>query len=275
MKNENYQATISVAIATYNESANIVRCLDSVHDWVNEIIIVDGSPDDKTIKATKKYFKVKTIKTDNKPMFHINKNMAIKACTSDWILQLDADEVVSLDLKNDINKILKQDPVEITHNGFWVNRSNYFLGSFLKKGGQYPDPTIRLYKNGKGLLPCKDVHEQAEIDGDIGHLQSDLLHYADPSFSRYLLRSNRYTSLEANNMHTSGFKPGFFTWLKYFIFKPTHWFLSTFFRHKGFVDGFPGFVFSLFSALRFPIIYIKAWELTKNERDINLKQDWD
>ncbi len=268
-------STVSVAIATYNESKNIARCLDSVYDWVDEIIIVDGSSDDKTIKATQKYSKIKIIKTDNKPMFHLNKNMAIKACASDWILQLDADEVVSIQLKNEIITILNQNPSDVTYNGFWINRSNYFLGTFLKKGGQYPDPTIRLYKNGKGLLPCKDVHEQAKINGEVGHIQSDLLHYADPSFSRYLLRSNRYTSLEANILHSSGFKPGLLNWLKFFIFKPAHWFLSTYFRHKGFVDGFPGFVFSLFSALRFPIIYIKAWELTKNKRDINLNQDWD
>ena len=257
MKTDNHQATISVAIATYNESENIVRCLDSIHDWVNEIIIVDGSPDDDTIKATKKYFKVKTIKTDNKPMFHLNKNMAIKACTSDWILQLDADEVVSLDLKNEIEKILKQEPTEISHNGFWVNRSNYFLGAFLKKGGQYPDPTIRFYKNGKGFLPCQDVHEQAEIDGEIGHLQSDLLHYADISFSRYLLRANRYTTLEANNLHTSGFNPGFLLWLKYFIFKPNYWFLATFFAIKALLTVFPDLCFPYFLPSDFPSSILK------------------
>lgn len=273
-KNQNL-ASISVAIATYNESQNISRCLDSVHNWVDEIVLVDGSPDNNTTKVAQKYSKVKIIKTNNKPMFHLNKNMAIKACTSDWILQLDADEVVSQDLKNKIKNILSQNISKIAQNGYWINRSNYFLGTFLKKGGQYPDPTIRLYKNGKGILPCKDVHEQAKIEGEIGHIQSDILHFADPSFSRYLLRSNRYTSLEANNLYTSGFKPSFSSWFNYFIIKPFSWFISSYFRHKGFIDGFPGYVFSLFSSLRFPIIYIKAWELSKNKRDINLNQDWD
>lgn len=267
-------STISIAIATYNEEKNLPRCLDAVKDWVDEIVIADGSSADNTVAIAKKY-KAKVIETTNKPIFHINKNMAIEACTSDWILQLDADEVVSKELKEEIQTILKKDPKDVEENGFWINRSNYFLGSFLKKGGQYPDATNRLYKKGKGKLPCKDVHEQTKIEGKVGQLENDLLHYADPSFSRYLLRSNRYTSLEAKLLIERGFKLSFGSAIEYFLIKPLVWFLSTFFRHKGFVDGFPGFVFSLFSSLRFPIIYIKIWELKKTNRKLNLQSDWD
>jgi len=273
MKTNNL-ATISVAIATYNEEKNLPRCLDSVKDWVNEIVIADGSSSDRTVFIAQKY-RAKIIKTTNKAIFHINKNKAIDACTSDWILQLDADEVVSPQLKKEIQAILKNDQNEVKENGFWINRSNYFLGTFLKKGGQYPDATNRLYKNGKGRLPCKDVHEQAIIEGQVGHLKHDLLHYADPSFSRYLLRSNRYTSLEAKLQMEKGFTLSFGNAIEYYFLKPLLWFLSTFFRHKGFVDGFPGFVFSLFSALRFPIIYTKIWELKKAKRNIDLQSDWD
>lgn len=272
MKNKH---TISVAIATYNEEKNIIKCLEAVANWVDEIIIADGASQDKTIELASKYKNVKIIKTTNKPMFHINKNIAIEGCTSDWILQLDADEIVTPELKQEIISILKQDSKSIKENGFWIKRKNYFLGSFLKKGGQYPDPTIRFYKKGKGKLPCVDVHEQAKIDGQVGWLKNDLEHFADTSFSLYLLRHNRYTTLLAKELQEKHTKINFINFINFYLFKPVWWFLMTFFRHKGFYDGFPGFVFSFYSGLRFPIAYTKYWELEKTKRQINLSQDWD
>ncbi|HOZ53694.1 MAG TPA: glycosyltransferase family 2 protein [bacterium] len=254
--------TISVALAIYNEALIINKCLDAVSDWVDEIVIVDGQSTDNTLEILKKYKNVKVISTTNKPMFHLNKQMAIDACQSDWILQLDADEIVSLDLKNEIIKVINSNPKD---NGFWIKRKNYFLGKFLTKGGVYPDPTIRLYRQGKGKLPCLDVHEQAVVDGTVSTLNNDLLHYADPTFSRYLLRNDRYTSLLATDFKKQNISISFFSFLNYFIFKPIYWFFLAYFRHRGYVDGFPGFVFAWYSALRFPIAYIKLYELNRHE----------
>lgn len=268
-------STISIAIATYNEEKNIKKCLDAVHGWVNEIIIADGSSQDNTVKIAKEFKNTKVINTTNKPIFHINKNIAIDACKSDWILQLDADEIVTDNLKNEIIKILEKDISSIKESAFWIKRKNYFLGTFLKKGGQYPDPTIRFYKNGAARLPCVDVHEQACVKGEIGWLKNDLEHYADTSFSLYLLRANRYTTLLAKELQDKKIPINTYQFFNYYLFKPVHWFLLTFFRHKGFVDKFPGFVFSFYSALRFPICYTKYWELQKTNRQINLQNDWD
>lgn len=250
--------TISIAMATYNEEANIKRCLDAVSDWVDEIVIADEESTDNTVVIANKYSKVKILSTPHEPIFHITKQKAIDACKSDWILQLDTDEVVTSDLKKEIMEIINSDT---KFSGFWINRKNYFLGKFLTKGGVYPDPTIRLYRNKKGHLPCKDVHEQAVIDGEVGHLQHDLLHYADPTFSRYLIRNDRYTSLIASQLLHDNVKINFINFLVYFIIKPTHWFLLAYFRHRGYIDGFPGFVFAWYSSLRFSIAYIKLNEL--------------
>lgn len=269
------KSTISVAIATYNEEKNIARCLEAVNDWVDEIVIADGQSQDKTVEIISKFKKARVISTTNKPMFHLNKNIAIKACKSDWILQLDADEIVTPQLKKEIISILEKKPDSIKENGFWVPRKNYFLGSFLKKGGQYPDPTIRFYKNGKAILPCVDVHEQAKVEGEVGWLKHDLEHYADTSFSHYLLRHNRYTTLLGQELLNKKTEISFGNFMNYYCFKPVWWFLMTFFRHRGYVDGFPGFVFSFYSALRFPIAYTKFWELVKTNREINLSSDWD
>ncbi len=250
--------TISVAIATYNEAENIGRCLEAVCSWVDEIVIVDGHSSDDTVKIARKYKNVKVISTDNKPMFHLNKQMAIDACQGDWILQLDADEVVSEILRDEIKKTI----TDTKYNGFWIKRKNFFLGRFLTKGGVYPDPTIRLYRRGFGKLPCRDVHEQAEIKGPVSTLNSDLLHYADPNFSRYLLRNDRYTSLIASDLKKAGVKISFSSFLKFFVVKPLSWFFLAYFRHRGYVDAFPGFVFAWYSSLRFPIAFIKLFELT-------------
>lgn len=256
------KTTISVALAVYNESEFIAACLNSVVDWVDEIIIVDGQSSDDTAKIAKKYAKVKLISTTNKPMFHLNKQMAIDACKSHWILQLDADEVVSPELRDEIIKVIQSPDAA---NGYWLNRSNFFLGRFLTKGGQYPDPTLRLYRRGLGHLPCLSVHEQAEVTPPVAHLQSDLLHYADRSFSRYLLRNNRYTSLMATDMKEHKINLNIGSFISYFLLKPMAWFLKTYFRHLGLVDGFPGFVFCWYSSLRFPLAYIKYFELTKTD----------
>jgi len=269
------QSTISITLATYNEEKNIGKFLDSVNDLADEIIIVDGHSQDKTVEIAKKYKNIKIIETDNKPIFHINKQIGIDACKSDWVLQLDADEIVTPALIQEIEKLLEKKAVEIVENGFWIKRSNYFLGSFLKKGGQYPDPTLRLYKNGKGHLPCKSVHEQAKVENPIGYLENDLQHFADTSFSRYLLRANRYTTLLAQELNEQKLDTNFFNFLNYYLIKPLWWFLMAFFRHRGYTDGFPGFVFAYFSALRFPIAYTKYWEFKKTNRSIKMSEDWD
>lgn len=244
---------ISVVLAVYNEAENLKACLDSVKDFAWEIVIVDGGSTDDTLK-TAKAFNAKIIHTDNPPIFHINKNKAIDAARGDWILQLDADEIVSEDLAKEIKRVtaLKSDV-----NGYWIPRKNYFLGRFLTRGGQYPDYTLRLYRRGKGRLPAKDVHEQAEVEGKKGFLKGDLLHLRDKNFSKYLEGFNRYTDLLASQLKEVDVGNSIFSFIDFILIKPLFWFVKVYLRHRGYVDGFPGFIFALFSSLRFPVSYIK------------------
>lgn len=237
---------LSVVLAVYNEESNLGQCLESIKELASEIVVVDGGSKDKTLEIAKE-FGAKIIKTNNPPNFHINKNKAIDAAQDDWVLQLDADEVVTKDLAEEIKSVPVKEPKE---NGFWIPRKNFFLGKFLTKGGQYPDYTLRLYRRGKGRLPAKDVHEQAVVEGKVGYLTNDLLHMRDKTFSIYIQRFNRYTDLIASQLKN----PNFFS---YILIKPFAWFIKAYIQHKGFVDGFPGFIFALFSSLRFPISYIK------------------
>jgi glycosyltransferase involved in cell wall biosynthesis len=246
-------ASLSVVLATFNEEKNIEACLRSVQGIADEIVIVDGGSSDKTREIAKEY-DATVITTTNPPIFHINKQKAIDAATKDWILQLDADERLDDELKMEIkDKINKKSDIV----GYWLPRKNLFLGRFLKKGGQYPDYTLRLYKKGKGYLPQKSVHEQAVVEGKTEFLKNPLMHIADPSFSRYLLRFGRYTSLISKELEDEkvGINP--LTATKHMLLLPSWWFLLTYVRHKGFVDSWQGFVFSFFSSLRFPVSYVK------------------
>ncbi|NTU47241.1 glycosyltransferase family 2 protein [Candidatus Roizmanbacteria bacterium] len=261
---------LSLCIATFNEEKFIHYPLDSAYDLVDEVIIVDGGSEDKTLEIARSYGeKIKIIQTDNPPMFHKNKQKALDVAKGEWILQLDADEALSDALKAEIQRVILADEarpgsqVGMTINlkkqpvAYWFPRLNYFLGRYLRKGGIYPDYTIRLYKNGVAHFPCKSVHENVVINGEVGYTKADLLHFADPNFERYLTRWNRYTSMDAMLALEKKEQLNAFS---YFVWKPTAWFFTTYFRHRGYVDGFPGFVFALFSSIRFWVIYIKVWQ---------------
>lgn len=269
---------LSVVIATYNEETNIGECLETIKGLADEIVVVDGESQDQTRQIAES-FGARIIKTTNKPIFHLNKQLGVDEARGAWILQLDADERITQDLAREIQRVVKQDlglGVRSPYVAYLIKRKNFFLGKFLTKGGVYPDPVIRLFKKGKARLPCQSVHEQFTVDGSVGWLKNDLLHLADPSFARYLKRNNRYTSLMAQEMAQAKEKLGLLPFIRYFLVKPVYWFLLTFVRCRGFIDGFPGFIFSLFSSLRFPIAYVKYWEMKHQDQEkLNLKKDWE
>lgn len=250
---EKKNITLSVVLAVFNEEKNIERCLTPIKGWAGEIVIVDGGSTDQTIEKVRK-FTDKIIKTDNPPIFHINKQKGLEAAEGEWILQLDADEVVTEELKKEIDIIVKE---EKNSNGFFIPRRNYFWGHFMKKGGQYPDYVIRLVRNGKARFPCKSVHEQIEIEGKPGYLVSPLLHYSYETKEDYWKKADTYTTLTATEMKKTHVPMSFFSWMTYMVTKPVTTFLMIFVRHKGFMDGIYGFLFAYWSSLHFPIAYNK------------------
>jgi len=251
---------LSIAIATYNEEKNIGRCLEAVKGWADEIVVVDGSSIDKTREIAKSYG-AKVIKTTNKPVFHINKQMAIDKCRGDWVLQLDADEIVSKELKEEIFQVIKPQSLNVKRFvAYQIPRKNFLLGRWLSKGGQYPDYVTRLFERGKAYLPCQSVHEKIVVPSErVGKLKNALLHYPYPNFAEYLVKFNRYTTLTADQyLKDSKMKPNTWGYLKSEV-KGIKTFLSLYARHKGFIDGFPGLVFALFSGLHYPVAFIKYW----------------
>lgn len=279
---------LSVVLAVFNEEKNLRACLESVQHIAHEIIIVDGTSTDKTVTIAKQ-FDAKVIITDNPPIFHINKQKAIEMAKYEWILQLDADERVSPALAEEIKRLISMDDQEIdqyqgrmpqrklflrhqklleqrdgkigTNDGkyaaFFIPRLNYFLGKYLRYGGVYPDGVIRLIRKGKAFLPCKDVHEQMVVQGRVGWLENDLYHIDSPTFKRYMQRNSRYIDLIAQDLSADKRSDSPSLQVDYMLIKPVMWFTWTYIRHKGILDGYQGFLFSIFSALRFPRAYLR------------------
>jgi glycosyltransferase involved in cell wall biosynthesis len=253
------KSQVSVAVATFNEENNIADFIESSKKIAQEIVVVDGNSTDRTADLAAS-LGAKVVSTSNKAMFHINKNLAFENCSNEWVLYLDADERISEELAGEIRQITKNNPTE---NGFWINRRNWFLGGYLKKGGAYPDSVIRLFRKEKGVLPEKSVHEQVKIEGKVGHLKNDILHLADPTFARYLERADRYTALTAANLEKSKTAKNPIQVLNFMVFKPAITFLDIYIRHKGYQDGFRGFVWALFSSFHHFLAYSKYWTVEK------------
>jgi glycosyltransferase involved in cell wall biosynthesis len=256
---------MSIVLATHNEAHNLEACLEAVKDLADEVIIVDGESTDGTPELATS-LGARVIATTNKSNFHINKQMAMDAANGKLVLQLDADEIVDAELREFIaglkqqsaNNSLPDQPVA------WnLRRKNHLFGRWLSKGGQYPDPVIRLYINGQARLPQKDVHEQMQVDGDVATAPGHLLHYANPTFADYMRKFNTYTSFAAQQRFDQQEQLSAFSYL---MVKPVVTFASLYLRHRGYVDGMAGFVFALMSGLHHPFVYLKWWELAERER---------
>jgi glycosyltransferase involved in cell wall biosynthesis len=271
---------LSVVLATRNEEANIGRCLESVKDIAGEIIIMDENSTDKTREIAES-LGAKVYLEPHHDNFHITKQKALDKATGDWILQLDADEVVTPGLASQIKSAINGEPPAV-HNklferhqrllekrdgaigkdtgevvAYFLPRRNIFLGKPLIHAGVYPDGEIRLVKRGKAKFPQKSVHEQIEVDGRLGWLGADLIHYDSPTLKRYVMRLNRYTDLKAQELKDSKAPKNMFSLINFTIWKPVIVFFRLFFRHLGILDGVRGFLWSFFSAMHFPIGYWK------------------
>ncbi len=253
------QYRLSVVFAVFNEEDNLGNCLGSVKDIADEIIVVDGGSTDKTVQIARN-FGAKVILTDNPPIFHINKQKALEAAHGAWILQLDADEVVTDELRKEIKAvIIKNDDIR----GYYIPRRNYFWGHFMKKGGQYPDYVIRLVKNGFASFPCKSVHEQITVNGSVGYLTHPMDHISYRTKEDYWKKADIYTSLTAHEFLSDNVPISARSWIYYCVIKPIQTFFTLFIRHKGILDGRYGFIFALWSSMHNRVAYGKYVKMKK------------
>ncbi|OGF47171.1 MAG: hypothetical protein A2231_09450 [Candidatus Firestonebacteria bacterium RIFOXYA2_FULL_40_8] len=253
---------ISAVIITKNEEANIADCLQTL-DFVNEIIIVDSDSNDKTVHIAGGYTKkIFNRKWDG---YASQKNFGISKAKNEWILSIDADERVSEELKEEIKSLA------FDKEGYLLPIKNYFLGSWLKYGGQYPDYHLRLFKKSKGKFSygVKEVHETVNIDKKIiKKLQNPMLHYSYNSVSAYFHKFNSYTFLEAAGRFKRNKKP---SWYGLFL-RPSFRFIKYYIMKLGIMDGVRGLLFHLFSSFYVFSSELKLFEMFRfNKKEIRWK----
>ena len=282
---------LSVVLITHNEEANLRRTLASVKplvcDGQAEIIVVDSGSADNTVEIAKS-FGAKVFAEDWKG-YAAQKNSAIEKATGDWILSLDADEELdgplqkalaswleslergdALQRQPDTHPFMMQDARSELENcinatgdqkiaGIWIARKNEFLGRWIKHGGFWPDPKLRLFRRGYGHFEDRAVHETVQVSGPTAALkQGALLHHCYPTVSDYIEHMNRYSSLGAEMAVAEGRTR--FSVINIALRPPLTFVYNYFFR-LGFLDGREGLLQHLYHAVYVSWKYAKVWEL--------------
>jgi glycosyltransferase involved in cell wall biosynthesis len=251
--------TISVVLITHNEEANLPRTLESVIPLIRnsggEIIVMDSGSTDRTLEIARS-FGAKVFVEPWKG-FARQKNSAMDKATGDWVLQLDADEAAEPELAEEIISALKSSP---SVNGFWIPRKNFFLGRWVKHGGYYPDPKLRLVRRGAGQFEEHGAHPTMRVKGPTGRFKYALVHNAYPTLPGYIDHMNNYSSMGAEIAAAKG-RHGFS--VLDMVVRPLLTFTYNYFLRLGFLDGREGLLLHLYHSVYVSWKYAKAWELSR------------
>ena len=245
---------ISVILITLNEEKNLEACLDGVR-WADEIIVVDCGSRDRTHELALKYtnqFHYRAWEGFSRQKAH-----ALGLASNEWVLSLDADERVTEELAEEVQKATGSAALD----GFILKRDNYFLGKFMTGGGWQYDYQLRLFRRSRARVTDRLVHESFEVDGTVGRLANPLQHFAYASISSAFGKINEYTSLEAIEYAASRKSSG-----SAVVLHPLSAFLRYYVSRRGYRDGVHGLVLSLLNAASTMLLYMKLWEIQQNDR---------
>lgn len=261
---------ISVIMVVRNEEKQIRECLETV-SWVDEIVIIDQSSTDSTVKIAKE-FTDKIFITTDKGYCEPDRNFAIEKASGTWIFYIDADERVSPELKNEILSIVKQDNGTVPKmdcpkiiQAYYVKRRNYFLGRWIKTCGWYPSFVLRLFKKNEVKFPS-EIHQVPLHKEEYGYLKNDILHYSYNSISEYFEKFNRYTTQIAKDEFKKGIRAKGFSFIIELILRPIYNFFLKFIWLQGFRDDLRGFFISVSSSLTLFVSKVKLWEIWQKQK---------
>ena len=243
---------LSVCIICFNEEQNIRRCLESV-TWADEIIVVDSMSQDKTAEIAKEY----TDKVYQKTWvgYVDQKNFAISKTNGNWILSVDADEEITSTLRDEI---LAQTAKDDAKDGYRIPRRSFYQGRWINHSGYYPDKQLRLFRRERGYWTGGRVHERVEVQGSVGDLKKDLLHYPYKGvISGQLQTVNSFSSLIAEDMYERGRRYH----ISLLLLRPTFKFFEVYLLKLGFLDGLAGFIIAITSSYAMFVRYVKLREL--------------
>lgn len=252
-----------------NEEFNIKEALGSVKGWADEIVIVDDESNDRTVSIIKEYtHKIFARKMDLEGK---QRNYAVSRTINDWVMWLDADERMTTELQKEINDVLSKNTGETV--AYWIPRKNYIGDYWLRYGGWYPAPHIKLYN--KNFVKWKEVpydvvHPGIEIaEGFRGAtLKNHLIHYGFKNIENFVTKVNRQSTLEAIKWHIQGKKLG----LIHGLWKGLERFGKGYICKRGYKDGYYGLVAAVLSGFYQFAAYSKLKEIEKRGIYVDLKE---
>ncbi len=246
---------ISATIITFNEQKNIARAIESLR-CCDEVVVVDSGSTDRTAEIAHRL----GARVIEHPWegFAKQKNVAAEAAAHDWILSIDADESLSEALEAEIWQLKKRGP---EFDAYTVPRLAQYLGRWILHSGWYPDRKVRLYDRRKARWVGSYVHESVQVDGRIGHLEANLLHYTCDSLSQHLETMNRYTTLAAEQLVAEKVRIGW----RHLLVDPPWTFFRTYFLKLGFLDGVEGLAIAYMAAVYNFVKYAKAKFMSPEE----------
>lgn len=243
---------ISVTIIALNEQANIGDCLESVR-WADEIIVSDTGSTDATADICRQYGA--KVYVDKWLGFGAQKNLCAARARNNWVLNIDADERVTPELKEEIDRAAASGG----GCGYYIARKNYFGARWIRHCGWYPDYNLRLYRKDAGRFSERQVHEAVSVNGPTGRLKSPMVHRTYKDVSDYLLRMQRYSTLAALEMVKEGRSAGILD----LALRPPFTFFKMYVLKGGFLDGYPGIILSALYSCYTLSKYAKLWELRR------------
>ncbi|MFA6321078.1 MAG: glycosyltransferase family 2 protein [Candidatus Omnitrophota bacterium] len=246
---------VSVVVITKNEEDNIAECLKSV-SWADELVVLDDNSTDKTVEIAKKYTdKVSSRKMDIEGR---HRNYAYSLARNKWVLSLDADERASAELEIELRELFKTQMKDMAYS---IPIKNFIGTRWIKYGGWYPAPKVRLFDKGHFKYEEAEVHPRVFIDGTCGHLKKDILHYSYRDFHDFFQSLNNQTTLEARKWFKEKRKINFIKMYR----KALSRFLKAYVQKQGYKDGLLGFTVSYAGGLYQFMSYVKYKEMIKNE----------
>ena len=250
-------AKITAIIPTLNEEERIQNSLQSA-EFADETIVIDSYSTDRTVEIVKNSNAVLLQRKFDD--FSSQKNYAIDHASNDWIVWIDADEVLTQELQDEIKQAIK-DAEKNDLVGFYVYRIFFFKGKRMRYTGTQNDRLIRVF-NRKFCRYEGLVHEKIKTEGKLGVLQNKILHYSYISYDRYIVKLNHYSELKAKELFQKGL-----------VVTPYHIIIKTYcsiyqalHRKVWFLDGFHGFIISFILSYGVLVRYIKLWNLKQEHK---------
>jgi glycosyltransferase involved in cell wall biosynthesis len=233
---------VSVTIIARNEEKNLPRAIESVR-WANEVIVVDSGSTDQTVEIARQLGA--KVFQNAWPGYGQQKNYAQRQASYDWVLNIDADEVVSPELALEIQATL-QDLAQgkIQARGFYFPRKTYYMGRWIRHGGWYPNHLVRLADRRCARWSEPNIHEALLVDGEVTELRQPLDHFSFNSIDDQVSTNLRFARLGAQELVRRGKRTG----LDRLLLKPLGKFVETYLLKRGFLDGLPGFIISINAA---------------------------